>query len=313
MMKKDSNVYIFLYSVVLVIVVAVLLAVASTALRPAQQRNIEMEKRLDILKAVGLEAEVEALPFSRQEAVSMLYDKFITGRLVVNGEGMVVEGQDAFAIDLRPELGLTPSEQRLPVFVAQLADDGSNPTDSLKYVFPLAGQGLWGPIWGYIALDADMNHIYGVSFGHKGETPGLGAEIVNAWFRDQFKSKEIFTGKSFVSVSLLKGAGASEGNPNAVDGISGGTLTSQGVQNMLMACLSAYRPYIERMKKGIPAQQAGQAASHTADSLQTTPAQESAAVPAGQEPTPSKKELKKSTVTPEATKAQKQKEVKNNG
>ncbi|PIE84623.1 MAG: NADH:ubiquinone reductase (Na(+)-transporting) subunit C [Bacteroidia bacterium] len=241
-MKKDSNVYIFLYSVALVVVVAVLLAVASTALRPAQERNIEMEKRLDILKAIGVDGQVETMQMPRQAAVSELYDRFITERLVVSGDGVVLEGWDAFQLDLRPELARMPGEQQLPVFVAHL-DDGST-----KYVFPLAGQGLWGPVWGYISLDADMDHIYGVSFGHKGETPGLGAEIVGEWFCGQFKGKAIFSGSSFVSVAVLKGAGASEGMPSAVDGISGGTLTSQGVEQMLMASLSAYRPYIERMR-----------------------------------------------------------------
>ncbi|PID90909.1 MAG: NADH:ubiquinone reductase (Na(+)-transporting) subunit C [Bacteroidetes bacterium] len=297
-MKKDSNVYIFLYSVVLVVVVAVLLAVASTALRPAQERNIEMEKRLDILKAIGVEGEVDALPMSRQGAVSKLYDKFITERLAVNGEGDILEGQDAFAIDLRPELKLGAAEQKLPVFVAHLSDG------STKYVFPLAGQGLWGPIWGYISLDEDMDHIYGVSFGHKGETPGLGAEIVSGWFRGQFKGKEIFSGSSFVSVSVLKGAGASEGNPNAIDGISGGTLTSQGVEKMLMDCLSAYKPFIEKVKAGgVPVAASvedGRASGEKAEEVEA----------ASQE-----KELNTSEDAPagETPEAQMQKEEKNNG
>ncbi len=241
MMKRDSNIYIFIYSIVMVVVVAVLLALASTALKPAQLENIRMEKRLNILEAIRKGAEAEKAP-NKVEAVNTLYKKYIVKSEVVNGQGRPVGGCQAFDIDLKGELLCNPDEQKLPVFVAKL-EDGST-----KYIFPLAGQGLWGPIWGYVSLNSDLSTIYGISFGHKGETPGLGAEIVSPHFCQQFEGKKICEGKRLVSIEVLKGGGASS-NIHAVDGISGGTLTSRGVQDMLKNCLKDYEPYMEAQKK----------------------------------------------------------------
>lgn len=240
-MKRDSNVYIFIYSIVMVVVVAVLLALASTALKPAQLANVRMEKRLNILEAIRKGEEAENAP-SKMEAVNALYKRYIVREEVVNGQGRAVKGCSAFDIDLRGELECKASEKKLPVFVAELKDG------SIKYIFPLAGQGLWGPIWGYIALNADLSTVYGVSFGNKAETPGLGAEIVSEHFRKQFEGKKIFQGSTFVALKVLKGGGASK-DVHAVDGISGGTLTSNGVQRMLLDCLKDYVPYMEARKR----------------------------------------------------------------
>ena len=195
-----------------------------------------MEKRIDILKSIGLGEQLEG---AGQKAVSEVYDKYIREALVVDAEGKTLGGASAFELDLRSELSLP---RRLPIFVARL-DDGS-----AKYIFPLAGQGLWGQIWGYIALSDDMNTVYGASFAHKSETPGLGADIATAGFQSRFKGKKLFEGADMVSISLLK-SGNTTNNPHAVDAISGATLTSVGVGNMLLSSLNEYRAFLELKKK----------------------------------------------------------------
>ena len=122
-------------------------------------------------------------------------------------------------------------------------DDGA-----VKYIFPLAGQGLWGQIWGYLSVSADMNTVYGTSFGHKSETPGLGADIATVGFQNRFKGKKLFEGSDFVSVAVKK-SGNTADNPHAIDAISGATLTSEGVANMLLHSLSEYRSFMEAKKK----------------------------------------------------------------
>ena len=112
------------------------------------------------------------------------------------------------------------------------------------YVVPLWGAGLWKEIWGYVALDSDKNTIVGASFDHAGETPGLGAEINQSWYEDQYVGKQIMEGDNFVSVTAVKG-GAAPGNAHQVDAISGGTITSDGVNNMLDERLQNYLPYFK--------------------------------------------------------------------
>lgn len=240
-MKRDSNAYIFIYSSVMVVAVAVLLALAATALKPMQLENIKMEKRLDILKSIGEGGDLEGVS-DRPSHISRLYDQFIVREFVVGPNGRPISGCSAFDLDLRGELVCPAATRRLPVFEARL---GNGET---KYIFPLSGQGLWGPIWGYIALNSDLNTVYGVSFSHKGETPGLGAEIAQPWYWEQFRGKEIFKGGTLVSIAVLKGLG-STANPHAVDGISGGTMTSKGVEAMLLSCLREYQSFIEEQKR----------------------------------------------------------------
>ena len=126
-----------------------------------------------------------------------------------------------------------------PIFV--LEKDGKK-----FYIVPLRGVGLWGPIWGNIAFESDFNTIAGATFDHKGETPGLGAEIATPSFEKEFKGKTIFNEKGeFVSVNVVKG-GADPNAPHAVDAVSGGTITSNGVRDMLLNGLDNYIPYIKK-------------------------------------------------------------------
>ncbi len=119
-------------------------------------------------------------------------------------------------------------------------------------IFPLRGKGLWGPIWGYISLESDFNTIYGASFDHKAETPGLGAEISTKVFQAQFVGKKIYAGENLVSITVIKGSEVPKDGPEyGVDGISGGTITSKALQQMLFDCLSGYENFLNSKKQNI--------------------------------------------------------------
>lgn len=230
-MKDFSNRYIFIFSTVLVAVVAVLLSAAAMLFQPRQERNREIEKKRNMLASVRIESD-------RSNAVS-LYQQVVRESLVVNTRGDIIPNIDAFNVDLRTEQRKPDDQQYLPLFVAY-------PSDTVRVVIiPLEGKGLWGPIYGYISLESDMSTIYGVQFDHKGETPGLGAEINTSWFEGMFRGLKIYDSDRFVSIRVVKG-GAPRGDPHAVDAISGGTITSNGLQQMLHDCLGRYEKYFNK-------------------------------------------------------------------
>lgn len=227
-MDVNSNKYTIGFSIVMVVIVALLLAFASEGLKPMQNQNIEREKMQNILKSVGIEV-------TRDEAKDA-YDKYITEEIVLNDKGEQIEG-DAFKVDILKEYK-SGGQKNFPIFIYE--SEGSK-----KYIIPLVGKGLWGPIWGYIALEEDKNTVAGASFDHKGETPGLGAEINQGWFQEPFVGKKIFDESGeYKSIRVIKG-GAPEGDKHGVDAISGGTITGNGVSEMLVRTLKTYEPYLK--------------------------------------------------------------------
>jgi len=228
-MKQFSNRYIFIFSIVMVVSVAILLSLAATLLQPAQEKNLEIEKKKSMLESIRIPA-----TWNNTED---LYDKYISESFVLNSKGEQVDGVDAFTVVLRNEQKKPLIEQYLPVFKAT-PDDGEKVT-----ILPVEGKGLWGPIYGYISLKSDMNTIYGVTFDHKGETPGLGAEINTSEFEGMFSGKMLFDNDKFVSVQVRKG-GADPNDIHGVDAISGGTITSKGLEKMLVDCISKYNDYL---------------------------------------------------------------------
>lgn len=234
-MDKDSNKATFLFSSVMVVMIAILLSITAISLAPYQAKNIRIEKMKNILTSVAVHAETAE--------TEKLYNQYITQQIVLNNKGEEVKGSvAAFDIDLKKELdkikiGKT-DEQLFPLFICK--KEGKT-----FYIVPLRGKGLWGPIWGYISLEADMNTIYGASFAHKSETPGLGAEIETEKFQQQFIGKKIFDESGdFVSVTLIKG-GAPPNDMHGVDAISGATITSKGVSEMFKRTLNNYLPYFK--------------------------------------------------------------------
>lgn len=228
-MKEFSNRYIFIFSSVMVIVVATLLSLAATVLQPRQLKNLEIEKKKSMLESIGIS--------SVRETTESLFEKHIKESFVINSKGEVVEGVDAFNVVLRAEHKKPDDQQYLPVFRA-IPDNGENLT-----IIPVEGKGLWGPIFGYVSLRSDMNTIYGVTFDHKGETPGLGAEINTTPFESMFIDKKLFEADKFVSIIVVKG-GAKPGDVHGVDAISGGTITSKGLEKMLQDCIVNYESFL---------------------------------------------------------------------
>ncbi len=232
MMNRNGNTYTFLYAAVMVVLVAAVLASVSIALKPRQKRNYEIEKKQSILASVNIE--------TTAKTAEKIYAEKVVKEYLVNTKGEVIEG-DAFNTDLKKERAKAPDKMALPVFECQ-TDDG------IKYVLPVRGTGLWGPIWGFIALNKDMNTIYGATFDHEGETPGLGAEISTPAFQEPFKGKTIFdkSGK-LISIIVAK-AGQSAPAEHKVDAISGGTITSKGLQKMLFDDFTSYKAFLTKKK-----------------------------------------------------------------
>jgi len=242
-MKNYSNTYIFMFSVIMVVIVAVLLAFVAQQLKPLQELNQEIEKKSDILASVGMGAEGSDVK-DYNSYIEQEFEKYITDSYVVDFNGDVVD-RDAFQVTLNiKEEVAKPAKDRLyPVFV-YTSQSGEH-----KSIVPVRGKGLWGPIWGYIAFEPDLSTIYGAIYDHAKETPGLGAEINTDWFEAEFKGKKIFDDQgNFTSVKVLKSTDTSN-NPHAVDAISGGTITSKGLDAMLEDNLQGYVKHFKELRK----------------------------------------------------------------
>lgn len=235
-MNRQGNTYTVIYSVVLVLVVGVVLSLIYQALRPTQEENIANDTKRQILAAARIIPE-------KGESVADLYSRYITSSYIVNIDGEKTDSKEnAFEVNVGNQVKLPESERMLPVFEC-------NTPNGLKYILPVYGAGLWGPIWGYVSFDANGDTIYGAYFAHEGETPGLGAEIEKPAFSNQFEGKNVFNNNGeFVSVAVAK-KGQGPSNRDYVDAVSGGTITSQGVQRMLENSLSPYSAFLKNLDK----------------------------------------------------------------
>ena len=224
-MNTNSNSYTIIYASILVVIVAFLLAFVNSSLRDKQSKNIELDTKKQILSALNVknvaDAEVE-------------YNKYVKADMLMQADGSLTENDGAFATAYEKE---AKEQGRLHVFVCDVNGE-------TKYVFPVYGAGLWGAIWGYVALDSDKDTVYGVYFSHASETPGLGAEITSDHFQGQFPGKKTMEG-SEVALTVVKNGKVSD-TTHQVDGISGGTITSTGVAAMLKDCLSAYTEFLTK-------------------------------------------------------------------
>lgn len=234
-MNRQSNTYTIIYSTVLVLVVGVVLSVVYQALRPKQLENIADDTKKQIL------ASARIVPEAGQN-ISDLYSSYIKSSYIVNNKGEKIDpSMNAFDVNVSLEVKKPADERLLPVFECS-TDKG------LKYILPVYGAGLWGPIWGYIAFDSNGDTIYGAYFAHAGETPGLGAEIEKPAFQDQFEGKDIFSKNGvFQSVAVVK-VGKEPADQAWVHAVSGGTITSQGVQKMLFDSLEPYSAFLSSLK-----------------------------------------------------------------
>lgn len=222
--STNSNAYTLIYAAVMVIIVAFLLSFVSSSLKERQDKNIELDKMKQILSAINIYDVLDA------QAEYLKYVKF---DIIIDGEGNTVAESGAFTLT-----GKQITDDYLPVYVCDV--DGST-----KYVIPMTGNGLWGAIWGYIALDENKSTVYGIYFNHASETPGLGAEIVAPQFTEPFIGKNIMRDGSVTSIAVVK-AGKSVATSDYVDGISGGTITSDAVNDMLKTCLNKYDKFLTK-------------------------------------------------------------------
>ena len=235
-MNKQSNVYTIIYIIALVLVVGSLLAITATSLKPQQIDNANADKMRQILTSVHIPAE--------GSAVKEIFNKHITKMLIVDSQGNIVKESDGFDADIfNVNIALQSKEadaskRQLPVFVCQ-TDKG------VKYILPMSGAGLWGPIWGYISVDADGSTIFGACFSHEGETPGLGAEIEKPEFQARFDGLNLLSDNTFSPIQIVKTE--ADKAKNEVQGVSGGTITSKGVGDMVDNCLAPYARFLDTL------------------------------------------------------------------
>ena len=225
-MNINSNSYTYIFAIAMVVIVASLLSIAATSLKPFQEKNIELEKKSDILSSIGVIGENPEL----------LFGEYITDQLVIQDGRVVSSDIAAFDIDMAAAVKESNNSRKVPLFKAEK-------NGNIFYVIPMRGTGLWGPIWGYVSLKGDGNTILGASFDHEKETPGLGAEISTPIFQDQFPDKVLFS-QTRDGIEVRKGDAY---GLQQVDGISGGTITSVGVQTMLEDCLVPYKEFLLKL------------------------------------------------------------------
>ncbi len=228
--NKNSNSYTFGFAVLMVFVVGSLLAIASQGLKARQDKNATDKKMMSILSAINIDA--------TRENAQELYNKYVIDSKIISGKDL---SADAFDVDIKKEFrdkNIRVSDRNYPLYVCD--KDGEK-----FYIIPVVGTGLWGPIWGFVALESDFKTIYGATFDHKSETPGLGAEIKYASYSDQYTGETISdTMGRFQPIIVVKD-GSGSGLNSKVDGITGGTITSKGVEEMTTRTLEVYANYFK--------------------------------------------------------------------
>ncbi|MEE3148974.1 MULTISPECIES: Na(+)-translocating NADH-quinone reductase subunit C [Leeuwenhoekiella] len=243
MANTDKNSYTIIFAIVMVLVVGALLAFTASSLKPTITENERFEKQQNILYAMGINENVEgSVNFIPTAEVEAEFSKYIKQQLVIqNGE--VKQDSAAYLIDLKGELSKDMSERKLPLFVGE--KEGKD-----YYIIPLYGKGLWDAIWGFVALDADYV-VQGVFFDHKGETPGLGANIKERYFMDDFTGEEIMNGTQYEGITVAKGNNDplnDRKDDGKVDAIAGATITGNGVTAMINSTVKLYIPYLKDIK-----------------------------------------------------------------
>ena len=236
-MNTNKNSYTLIYAIVMVVIVALLLAIVSDTLKPLQNENVALDKKKQILSSLKLD-------LAKQD-VSALYDKYIVKELVINSKAEIISEVrgDAFIIDVVKENAKPLAERQLPLYVAEI--DGQT-----KYIINVNGAGLWGPVWGYIALNDDKNTVFGAFFSHASETPGLGSEISLPKFQKQFEGKHILNDAGdFVSIAIMK-TGQKAIGKEQVDALAGGTITCKGVEDMLFNSIEQYENFLKTANIG---------------------------------------------------------------
>lgn len=225
---KNSNTYIMIYTTIIVVLVALLLSITSGALKERQAANIKLDTKKQILSSLPA---IDVANVDAEQCFASTIEKII----VLNEKtGEVVKELDPVK---NFDYKANPDSDELLIYKAKA--DGAT-----KWIIRLDGKGLWGAIWGYIALNDDKNTVYGVFFNHAGETPGLGANITTDAFCSQFEGKHIMQNGEFASIAVMK-VGQKAESQDQVDAISGGTITSKGVELMLQTSVEKYTQFLK--------------------------------------------------------------------
>jgi len=231
---KNSTGFTLTFVVIMVIVVGAILASLAFGLKPLQKAHEADKKRMDIIGAIGVESE--------RSNVNDIFTDYVSGYYLLDNKGKVTstDQKEVFAVDIKKQhrnTELTEADKKFPLYTAKTADGKE------VFIVPMVGKGLWGPIWGYVAMEKDMKTIFGAKFDHKTETPGLGAEIKTDFFQKNWAGQELdVADNAKMMFEVTKGAGSSMGK-HQVDGITGGTITSKGVQEMVNRTMMIYRKY----------------------------------------------------------------------
>ena len=249
--NKNSTGYTFAFSIIMVVVVGAALAYTSLSLKPLQKANTADKQMMDVLGAIEVA--------STRQMAKVDFSKYVVERVALDYNGNVVstktgdgdskDATDPFNIDVKKDYRANKpvkgeiawdkaSHLNFPLYICE--KDGEK-----LYVIPVVGSGLWGPIWGYVAIQNDLKTVYGVKFDHKTETPGLGAEIKENFFSVKFKGKTLNANAPYFQI--LKGGSTTD--EHSVDGITGGTITSKGVEEMMNRTLGIYTKYFENQAK----------------------------------------------------------------
>ena len=243
-MNTNNNVYTIVYTTIIVVIAAAILAIAAMALKPKQDANIKAETISQMLTAAGFSSK-EDLAKQGNDQILAMYSANIKNAFLIDAEGnktgeLETEGSIELQDNLKQEnKNIASGNPSLPVYVFE--KDGAEIN-----VIPCYGAGLWGPIWGYIAFDADCDQIVGAYFDHESETPGLGAKIKDeAWFREQFKGKKVDFDNPEKVFGIIKG-GAPKEDLTKVDAITGATMTCNGLDAALNTWFKAYLPFLQK-------------------------------------------------------------------
>ena len=242
--RTDSNGYTILFAIGMVIVVGALLAFASESLKETITENKRIEKQQNILYAMGVnENEGNSANFVSKDKVAGEFTKYIKTQIIIQ-DGKEFEDDKAYLVDIKKEQASVKegNSRRLPLFIGE--KDGQT-----FYIAPIRGKGLWDAIWAYVAMDKDMV-IQGAFFDHAGETPGLGANIKERFFMDDFIGENLMSNGTFKGIAVSKSNGDPKNEDktdNEVDAIAGSTITGDGVSAMLRSELKLYVPYFKNL------------------------------------------------------------------
>lgn len=244
--NTDKNSYTVIFAVVMVVVVGSVLALTASGLSERIKENERFEKQQNILYAMGVNENPDegTVAFIPATEVAQEFTTYIKEQLVIEN-GVPTKNDQAYLIDLKKEENAAKEgrTRKLPLFIGE--KDGEK-----SYIFPMRGKGLWDAIWGFVAVNSDMK-VQGVYFDHKGETPGLGANIKQRYFMDDFIGESILNGDEYAGIAVAKGNNDpinEDKTDNEVDALAGATITGNGVSAMIKESVKLYRPYLETIR-----------------------------------------------------------------